>query len=391
MNKIKWTGLIHVAGKAAIHGLLFLLMAAFNCKLSRVLDAAEVSHGLLSDACNNGFVRTVNFLIRRRIDLDYVPHGRNRLLYENAVRYRYEIVKLLLDGGVARDGLSGKDLTALHGVIARGTPCNEEQCFRMVSLLLRNGADCNIPDENGKPPLYSAIDLQYDRVVDLLLQNGTALSEIYIDKRKFGRQEFSSEGLCYALSRRSSAAVIQVLLRHGASLYPRLQLGDAPCALAMKVRDPEVMDILLHAGLQAKNDPSSILHLWVKNNRRTWFRKLQILDVLLRHGCDINSLNYRGRTLLIEACDFEGRNDKQNNSQIRQIHAVLSRRANIYTKSSSGDSPIRVILGFRPFAQASERCIKVRTEALRLLQEHAGNQSRIINICVRKLERFRSS
>ena len=187
INKIEWTSLIYIAREAAIYGLLFLLMAAFNCKLSRTLDAAEVSYSLLFDTYYNSFVRTVDFLIGRRIDLDYILYRRNRLLYENAVRYRYKIVKLLLDSRVDRDGLSGKDLTALYGVIARGAPRNEEQCLRIVSLLLRNGADCNIPDENGKPPLYSVIGLQYDRVVDLLLQNSTALSKIYIEKRKFGR------------------------------------------------------------------------------------------------------------------------------------------------------------------------------------------------------------
>jgi ankyrin repeat protein len=46
-------------------------------------------------------------------------------------------------------------------------------CKDIVELLLKNGADLNIQEENGKTALDLAAEIGLDDIVELLVENGT--------------------------------------------------------------------------------------------------------------------------------------------------------------------------------------------------------------------------
>lgn len=71
----------------------------------------------------------------------------------------------------------------------------EKICFKVnpkiISLLLKKGANLNSKDSNGNTPLYYAIEMQNKEVIDLLLSNGAVVYNQRMDN-KFGKSILDS-------------------------------------------------------------------------------------------------------------------------------------------------------------------------------------------------------
>ena len=74
---------------------------------------------------------------------------------------------------------------------------------KLVELLLKNKADPNILSEDGKSPLYRAIELQNPEIVSLLLKYGAKVDI-----------PFNGEYPIHLATRKNNAKILKLLLKY---------------------------------------------------------------------------------------------------------------------------------------------------------------------------------
>ena len=268
------------------------------------------------------------------------------------------------------DGKAG----ALHSAVRRND-------LNIVRRLLTHGADVNIEDEEGDTPVFSAVITNiHAEIKDVLFQHGadvnhanivgrTPLISMMEDRINYG-YEFSFGALDHLLA---SCNNLQQTNMDGQSLLHLVftvhRDADDACV------DPEnhtcfkYLKFLIENGLSTNQiDPlgRSALHYCascscypsikllldlgtdpsVKDiNGQTALHRLgfepkcpgfeKALDMLLRHGCDINDVDIFGRTLLHYATSSDHSNEKA-------IQAIISRGASINAKDKMGLNPLHM-------------------------------------------------
>jgi ankyrin repeat protein len=118
----------------------------------------------------------------------------------------------------------------------------------MQAAVARDPESVNQPNESGLPPLYTAALFRNQRAVDFLLENG---------------------------------AVVDIF----ACAY----LGRSTNAERLLGRDPDLARATTRDGMTA-------LHFAARAGY------IDVVEVLLRHHCDVNALDRRGQSALMEAC-----------------------------------------------------------------------------------------
>lgn len=194
-----------------------------------------------------------------------------------------------------------------------------EEKFKVVELLINNGADVNQTDTLGRTPLHN---VSTKEIAELLITHGA----------KVDAQELSDEKvtpLFHATARHKSVA--EVLINHGANVNQKSTSGDTPLILAVRGGNKELVDLLIERGADinyvASDGESALenafqgqhqaiatllmdkgasltkqsslgyyeLHWAVKQNN------LKMVQQILDKGKDVDSVDKGGRTPLMEA------------------------------------------------------------------------------------------
>lgn len=130
----------------------------------------------LNFAVIGGHTDTVNYLINIRSNYYSIRHLNNSIwqlnnAILNAALYGHtEIVKLLLDAGADKDGLSVSGRTPLHLAARDGYT-------DIVKLLLKAKANVYVNDKEGKTPLYYAVERKHSDIVKVFMDYGVDLQK----------------------------------------------------------------------------------------------------------------------------------------------------------------------------------------------------------------------
>lgn len=152
----------------------------------------------------------------------------------NATMLEYAREKIMDDPALLRERYAGR--TLLHKASALGD-------LAMVELLLRLGADPNVPDGGGHTPLYSLAN-EY---------SGSCGGDVVLALARSGANVNANDGVkrCTALhmaARRGNRETAGALLDCGADLDARDSLGETPLRRAVNCNKIQVADLLLARG-----------------------------------------------------------------------------------------------------------------------------------------------
>ncbi|MCE5323881.1 ankyrin repeat domain-containing protein [bacterium] len=163
-------------------------------------------------------------------------------------------------------------------------------CPEQVPELIKNGADVNATDEDGRTALHFAVFNNNYGIAKTLLENG---AEVNV-------KEHSSEGgFCgwgwYPLHlalRNENKDMIRLLVDHGADVNAVRSDGWPPLDTAAYHGQPDMIELLISKGADVKYKDYEALRFAID------LKKIDGALVMIKHGADVNKINNFGRTAL---------------------------------------------------------------------------------------------
>ena len=194
------------------------------------------------------------------------------------------VAKLLLDTGrVSPNATVGQEQDTLLGLAAR------DGNGAMTKLLLQKGADLELGNGEGLPPLHLAAEQGHNQVVDLLLERG-ANPHHYA-----GHSDLTALSIA---AKKGHEAVVGLLLEKGADPRYVDREDDTPLGLAAEGGHESVVRLLLEKGVDLE-------HMGLRTTaplmRAVMGGHEAVVKLLLERGADTNGYNEDGDTLLLSA------------------------------------------------------------------------------------------
>ena len=312
-------------------------------RLNKLVAIVSLKNRQLAYACRRGNADDVRQYIRERADvnqcLDLWPDLGWAPIHLACRLQGSAILAILLENGADPNLLAGDGSRALDIAC-----CNDaEGSKKMVQMLLAHGADADAFDGNGMmAPLHHACKSRNAAVVEVLLEHG---ANVNLPTRD------GAHPLHIAVSK-GEENIIVMLLKHGADINALDSNGMAPLHHACNLQNAAIVAALLGRGANVNlltRDDVHPLHISFSKG------KAEITQMLLKHGADVDfdAFDSNGRTPLHHACD----------SQNAVIVALLLERygVNVNLPTRDGVHPLHIALS------------KGKEEIVRMLVAHGAD------------------
>jgi ankyrin repeat protein len=280
-------------------------------------------------AANMGRLRVATFLLDHGADVNAMSGGETPLI-SAAMNAQKAMVELLLSRGADVNARASNGGTALLAAAEGGfqavaevllahkadvnepftkmhneeTPLHEAAqrgYANFVSLLLTNGADANVINDDGRTPLFLAVRGGQEKIVQLLLDAGARPNV----EDRFGRTPLS-----YAADS-GSPEMVKMLL--AAKADPNAGKLDPPLLCAIHKQDTASAELLLQAGANPNaigkieqfgnydgyfmNHKDHLTPLWLA----IYLKQVPMVQLLLKFKADPNDSQTDGQPLLFSA------------------------------------------------------------------------------------------
>lgn len=218
------------------------------------------------------------------------------------------------------------DLLLAHGAQFDSTTLSEAiwtQNADIAEIAIRHGADPNRSDENGRTPLYSAVNYYKRDLVSALLKGGADPNLPALDG------SWSSPTRClHVACADGRLSLVKELLENGAdpNLPGTIQAGQQ-CRFG---------------GYGSHSVQGSALHAVCTTSAGGGIRKhqntnqVEIVSLLLEHGADIDQVNEHGWTALEFTCSRM----RQDHDAYNIASTLISAGADIHASSSENSGPL---------------------------------------------------
>ncbi len=217
-------------------------------------------------------------------------------LIEFAVMNDYgDIVKKLLDKGAQNKRYEEEEGVLYHGALLTAVTFNN---FDMVKLLVENGVDVNDYNEEGST-LSIAIESNYKDIAQYLINNGAYVEEQFIF---FDCDDELKEYIINDLESKYNISPLHIasLLGQVDQVKELLDQGFDPNIKDIDDRTP--LHVIIHNGSYIRSD-SDCYSLYCESSI-PFKDYIDILDLLIKYGADINEVDCNGNTSLIYSANF---------------------------------------------------------------------------------------
>ena len=223
-------------------------------------------------AAQNGYLEVAGMLLQHpdiNPSIGTSDHGTTPLATAASFGHE-EMVKLLLSSGKTNVNLRDKNGgTALFFAAQWNRP-------KIVEVLIRSGADVNLPLSDGRTPLGFTVFKGYIKVVKLLLQ----APGVQINKP--GQSNVAALFLACSEEHRR---IVKLLLEHGADPDMAVQNGITPLHIACRTGNTKIVELLLNN----KADPNiADVAGWAAIHYACFGGYTKILKLLLDAGADMD-------------------------------------------------------------------------------------------------------
>ncbi|XP_008294394.1 ankyrin repeat and SOCS box protein 2-like [Stegastes partitus] len=194
----------------------------------------------------------------------------------------------------------------------------QEACLRM--LLIAQPGMVNKRTARGETPLLVAVGKLQLQCAEVLLDNGADLDIMNNDK----------ETPLYKACERNNPAMVAMLLNHGAAVNTRCIMGWTALQEAVGRNNVEICEMLLKAGAKLNlTNMYGIAPLFTAAQTG----QLATLRLLLKHGADLNSQAADGATALYEAA---------KNGHEEVVEFLVSQNADANKPGKTGLLPLHI-------------------------------------------------
>ena len=177
---------------------------------------------------------------------------------------------------------------------------------KSVQQLIKNGADVNIKDKDGKTPLHYAAYNENFKIVKLLVKNGANVNAEY----------YGATPLYFA-TLKNNAKIMKYLIKKGADVNTKLDNLSALLSSSMNCYK-EAIEVLMKnkAEMLAENvglTPIEAVALSYSSNC-SLNKKEEILKIMIKYGADINMTNpyITSKYTALDAAVSNGYSDVEN-------------------------------------------------------------------------------
>jgi serine/threonine-protein phosphatase 6 regulatory ankyrin repeat subunit A/serine/threonine-protein phosphatase 6 regulatory ankyrin repeat subunit B len=183
-----------------------------------------------------------------------------------------------------------KNSRALTNTIGCYNYDNEDKKERVVKLLISLGANVNTKDEQGRTALMEAARNGYEKMVQLLIDNGA-------DVRNSTALIDAVGG--YSYDEQKKERIVMMLIRSGANVNTKDEWGRTALMEAARNGCESIVQLLIDNGADVKNSTALISAVGCYGNDED--KKERIVMLLIRSGANVNAKDKQGRTALMEA------------------------------------------------------------------------------------------
>jgi len=257
--------------------------------------------------------------VEKGIDINSIRDDYDRtLLHLAATNGQVYIANMLINNGVDVNARGKQGWTPLH-------MATYNQSSRVVKLLIEHGADIEAKNRYDATPLHFAADAGRPQNVELLIRMGANVNACAIDGRTPLHKAIGPFGKPNNITKQT----VKLLIAGGASLLDKGKTHLIPVEFALVLNNKEIavflieqMDIHL-----ADQNGDTLLHHAARNNN------INLVEILLDHGADVNAKNNYGSTALDLAIRFSSRNP--------QLHQLLISRGAVRNEKSNQETIVK--------------------------------------------------
>lgn len=302
-------------------------------------------------AVQNGNVDIIKSLLAHGAEINAQYRDGMTVLIQACHHRHPDIVKLLLDSGADVNSIDNTGRTALHCAAMIGDR-------GIMKMLLARGANIDIKDYKGKTVFDTLASLESSSIKNYMTHDLRSRKSMIL-ARAPGRYILTEAVI------RGDLDTVRTLLDKGAPLDTRDLAGSTLLRLSKLFNQKAITDLLL---AKMKTDPNTLLYEAVKRgdianvhslienganietigeNGKSLLaiailnRHKDMVSLLLDKGMDINATQYYGEKTFLHY-EVEG-------GHIELVKYLLAHKADINSRTSSGETPLQTSLLWRRF------------------------------------------
>ncbi|KAK4653001.1 hypothetical protein QC762_504180 [Podospora pseudocomata] len=229
------------------------------------------------------------------------------------------IVQLLLEKGADPNGADDDGDTSLIS-------CSVFQQVEVTQLLLKYGAQVDVANNDGKKAIHAAATECDPRMIRLLLAHGANPAQKEIDGWK-------ALHMAAQMDKKGTLEVVKVLVdTRRIEIIDQEEKGTTALYLAVQAGRPDVAQVLLEAG--ADPNITTKPDFWPLR-RAVLTSNMELVNLLLSHGADVNLSDSKGRNIVHFAC-------AQSDANILKRVVEASPDALPQQRDDNGGTPLHV-------------------------------------------------